>query len=381
MRHLGTMVAGLTAFFGATIACSGDGDPDNQGSAGAGAGGDAGSGGGGTSGDAGSGGAATGGTGGATGGSGGTGGALSARDACVAREGSTASAECAACRCDTCLDELDACLADTACATMAECTAATGCYGTDCYQPTTCQQVIDDNGGPFSASVNQLIATGNCLSGCTAECGGAAAGDPIPATITVTDGTNPIQGAEVCVLGTTDCGTSNASGETSLDVPALSEVGLTVIAADHLSVLYGLVSGPSTVEATVTLMSTASAEARATAAGVTLDDTKGHVSFTLFGPAGGTAALSPTSGTLIFTDANGDPDPSLTGSIEGASPTGVFWNVEPGDYDVVFSHAATTCQAGAVSTWAGSTEGTARVTVIAGALSAGGHWGSCDPLP
>lgn len=367
-RYLITLIMLLSMLF---AAC---GDDDDDGS-------------GGTSGSGGSAGeeqdAGTGGDGG-PGGTGGSGDAATEdpREACIERQHPSISDECADCRCDKCLDEFTACGEDDACVAIGQCADETGCWGLACYTPETCMDVFDENGGPVSPSVDLLVAVASCVGAeCNTNCGGTAAGEPIPATFTVTDGTDPVEGAEVCVLDTTDCATSNASGELSLDIPALSEVALTIVATDYIPVLYGAVTGPSDASFNVTLRPTAEIEAGADAAGVTLDGTKGIIGFSVLGPAGTTAELSPASGTLVYQDENGDADPSLTGTVEGVVGMGTFWNVEPGDYDLSYSHPDTTCQASPVGTWKGSTEGTARVTVLAGHYSGGGHMGTCDPLP
>jgi hypothetical protein len=365
-RNITTILALLSLLF---AACGDDDDDDGSGGTG-GSGGSAGE-----DQDAGTGG---------DGGSGGSGDAATEdpEEACIERQHPSVSDECADCRCDKCLDEFTACGEDDACVAIGQCADETGCWGLACYTPEACMDVFDENGGPVSPSVDLLLAIADCITAeCNTNCGGAAAGEPIPATFTVTDGTDPVEGAEACLLDTTDCATSNASGELSLDVPALSEVALTVVAPDHFPLLYGTVTGPRDASFTVTLTPTADIEAQADAAGVTLDDTKGIIGFAVVGPAGTTAELSPASGTLVYTDANEDPDPSLTGTIDAVVGGGIFWNVEPGDYDLSYSHPDTTCQRSGVSTWEGSTEGAARVTVVAGHYSGGGHMGTCDPLP
>lgn len=357
--RIGAMIGVVAALLGSAVGCSGD----NDGARGAGGAG------------------GSGGTGAASG-SGGSGGDPVA--ACVARQ-APGNAACADCQCSKCLTDLEACESDTACAAILACTTPARCFGLECYLPATCQDVIDKNGGPYAASSARAVALGDCMltRDCTTACLGVAQGDPISAEITVTDSVtaSAVAGAEVCLLNTTTCATTDAGGFATLDVPALSEVALTVSAAGHLKKLVGIVSGASRVSVRPPVYSVARVAELAAAAGITLDDTKGHVLFGVYGPGGATAALSPASGTLVLTSAAGIPDPTLTGTVAGTSLSGIFWNVAPGDYDLTYSHPATTCSAAIAGNWAGSTPGAARVTVIAGGLSSGAHFGACDPVP
>ncbi len=297
---------------------------------------------------------------------------------------------CRQCECETCLDELQVCGDDEACAAMGDCVEETNCTGVDCYLPETCQEVFDENGGPFGPSVDLLTAAGACtVAACEEECGRVAAGEPILGTITVwstaapTDaGTfGPVEGAEVCIHDTTDCVTTDSDGEATIDLPGASEVALLITADDHATMLKGAVTARAPQLLNAYLTTTSEIEAHASAAGVTLDDTKGTIQFTISGPGGARGNLSPDSGTLVYYDADGNPDPSLTESVEGTPRTAAIWNVDPGEYELSFSHADTACARTQLGSWEGSEPGTARVLVVAGAVSSGGHAGLCEPLP
>ena len=67
-------------------------------------------------------------------------------------------AEVGDCACDNCVCELGACEADAGCTDIRACAQEKGCLGIACYAPTTCQGVIDDNGGPTGPSTSLATA-------------------------------------------------------------------------------------------------------------------------------------------------------------------------------------------------------------------------------
>ena len=77
--------------------------------------------------------------------------------------------ECDFCTCDSCFDEWDTCNADPGCSAILDCADSTGCSGIDCYLGP-CQQVIDDNGGPFGDSANLAQNVGQCRQDANARC-------------------------------------------------------------------------------------------------------------------------------------------------------------------------------------------------------------------
>jgi hypothetical protein len=101
--------------------------------------------------------------------SGGSGGATS----CL----SQASSECAVCTCDACLTDWELCMADPGCDAILACADAAGCTGVDCYLGP-CNQVIDQNGGPFGDPANLAQNVGQCRedSGCPCDDGAGGSG-------------------------------------------------------------------------------------------------------------------------------------------------------------------------------------------------------------
>jgi hypothetical protein len=86
---------------------------------------------------------------------------------CVAQAGS----ECEACACSACFGDLTACFADVGCPVILQCANLTGCSGADCYQPSTCQSIIDEYGGVGSTSTSLAIPLFQCLQGAGCPCG------------------------------------------------------------------------------------------------------------------------------------------------------------------------------------------------------------------
>jgi len=99
----------------------------------------------------------------AAGGGGGTGGVSQ----CVAQ----ASNDCQVCLCTSCLDWLGPCIGDVGCMQILNCVAVTGCSGSGCYQPNTCQPVIDSFGGLGSSSASRAISLYQCQGQANCPCG------------------------------------------------------------------------------------------------------------------------------------------------------------------------------------------------------------------
>lgn len=70
--------------------------------------------------------------------------------------------ECANCACDECYSDLDSCLDDFGCLAIFNCVTSRSCSGLDCYQPETCQGVIDSFGGLYGNSANLLFNVIEC---------------------------------------------------------------------------------------------------------------------------------------------------------------------------------------------------------------------------
>jgi hypothetical protein len=87
---------------------------------------------------------------------------------------------CSQCTCNACPSDWQSCNNDPGCSNIGECVRRTGCR-TNCYQPNTCQGVIDSNGGPGGPSFAKITSLGNCAAGqCQTACyqAGFDAGPP-----------------------------------------------------------------------------------------------------------------------------------------------------------------------------------------------------------
>jgi hypothetical protein len=110
---------------------------------------------------------------GADGGVAGAGGVSSAIQQCV----SQARSDCEKCACGSCYDSLIPCFKDQGgCPQILACANKTGCTGVDCYQPNTCQAIIDKAGGLGSYSLSLALPLFTCVrnSGCACGFGAAA---------------------------------------------------------------------------------------------------------------------------------------------------------------------------------------------------------------
>src|SRR5688572_13803875 len=73
---------------------------------------------------------------------------------CKRRAAATTCAAMGDCACDNCCTNLADCEENDGCIAIRDCALRVGCRGVPCYAPTTCQQVIDDNGGPNGVPAN-----------------------------------------------------------------------------------------------------------------------------------------------------------------------------------------------------------------------------------
>jgi hypothetical protein len=71
---------------------------------------------------------------------------------------------CGSC-CSSCFSEWCQCQQDPGCIEMMACAFATGCHNVGCYQPATCQAVIDEWGGPTGSSVSVALSLDQCTEG------------------------------------------------------------------------------------------------------------------------------------------------------------------------------------------------------------------------
>jgi hypothetical protein len=388
-KHIITVLAIMALLF---TAC---GDDDDDGSAGSGgtAGSSAGAGGtGGSGGTAGSGG---------TGGTGGAGGSAGASDdptaQCIERqnERNPDLEECNKCLCENCLEETNDCADDQGCLDIAACAYEKECTLAGCYLPETCQEVMDAAGGLGSASVDLARVAGECAIAAACPCPHVPASSDTAAINGVLVEATPIsekprderpavEGAEVCVYENEDiCTTTDENGEFMLEgVPADADVYLSFTKDGYGSKIMGFSPGSSSLAVTVDIASDALHEVRATAAGAVDSEETGMISaaaityntdkvdspFAVSNAAGDwimlegvSFALEPENGTgPVYADADEILDPSLDATAEPG--WAVFFDVEPGEYTVTFSHPTMSCMV---------VQGKDKLTVVAGHVTAG----------
>ena len=77
---------------------------------------------------------------------------------CIAQ----ADGECEACLCSSCFRAFGSCIGDFGCPRILECFDETQCSGDGCYEPETCQSVIDQFGGLNGASLRYASALLAC---------------------------------------------------------------------------------------------------------------------------------------------------------------------------------------------------------------------------
>ena len=72
--------------------------------------------------------------------------------------------------CQNCFSQFGSCIADFGCPVIMQCIADTNCRGSGCYQPSTCQNVIDAFGGPGSTSTQLASNLYQCILGTGCPC-------------------------------------------------------------------------------------------------------------------------------------------------------------------------------------------------------------------
>lgn len=226
-------------------------------------------------------------------------------------------------------------------------------------------------------------------------CGGGAApvadaepsvdaGETISVTGTISEWLSPsatgpaIEGAEVCVLGTTRCAITDATGVYTLvdAVPASRDFGIAITAEGYLrTVLLWRPEPDDLADVRMSIVTDAVAEQKVSDAGGTWPlDTTGIVEVGAyvfdgsFTPAQGlTATMSPASGTgAVYLGTDGYPDTSLTStSTVGLT---MFVNVTPGTVAITSTLGGHTCVR-AQDGWNGDAPGTVAVPAEAGTLT------------
>jgi len=103
---------------------------------------------------------------GAIGGQAGIGGTGGGQQLCT----SVAQNQCQRCLCNGCYDALTQCVTDIGCALILACVEQSGCSGINCYQPGTCQPIIDKFGGIGGPSLKQVFGIAACASSSGCGC-------------------------------------------------------------------------------------------------------------------------------------------------------------------------------------------------------------------
>lgn len=215
----------------------------------------------------------------------------------------------------------------------------------------------------------------------------AADNDAAGTTITYTfgcstlAGNQQLSGVEYCPAGRrTGCGTTGTDGKLSMPgVPANAEVLFSVTKAGYVPLLkHFRTPGIDAREAGDKLLPQSDWDSWAAQAGVTLDPKLGHFASFVFNGIGSTVVTRPEAGTRLYLAQASEGYGPAVGADTNVSSLGVFFNLAPGEYDVVFSHPDRNCAFGMEAGWPGSTADAGRIVVKPGMLS----WlafGSCLP--
>lgn len=208
---------------------------------------------------------------------------------------------------------------------------------------------------------------------------------PIVMSGTVTDSNQaPIAQAQVCIVGHPEvpCATTATDGTWMLaDLFEDDDLAISYTASGYL----GLVSLSSKDNNVVVWFATApllpdnqAMQLLANQAGFTYPDTaNGFFRIHVEGATGATVTLAPAGGHgPVYTKTDGTPDPSLTSTSTSASVV-YFGNLAPGVYTLTATATGKTCydrpQASPTQPiagdWAPAGSGTARIEVVAGALT------------
>jgi len=158
---------------------------------------------------------------------------------------------------------------------------------------------------------------------------------------------DPIEGGEVCVTDPAEvgCATTDATGYASLEAPAnMDAFDLRIEAEGYFTTIsYGSTTDTDNTDIGITLLSTGSTDLLELTAGITVDPTKGFLSFYPKNPAGGlatgvTVSLSPSSGEVFYLDDSATPVPDATSTAGGVA---AFANVDPGVITITAPAACT----------------------------------------
>jgi len=184
----------------------------------------------------------------------------------------------------------------------------------------------------------------------------------------------PIPDAEVCVADTEDCATTDGEGLAALDLPAETELEITVTAEGYNPTLLAEYTGEEfATEQTTVMITEAVAAALAALLGIDypLEDA-GVVSVTMTLPAPDEGGVPGTTLAMI----DGDQDPYYvteggvpTYELQGTSPFGAggFVDLPPGAIEIGIAGAARDCLAN--SAWPADSDDNVRIPVRAGFIT------------
>ncbi len=194
----------------------------------------------------------------------------------------------------------------------------------------------------------------------------------------------PFEGAEVCVLDSSNCATSDVDGLATLEVPANSDTGFTVIAEGYTPTIAPQTTGDQDLTTLTAILSD------------TLASTLAALLNTPYPPVGtGLVALSALVAP-ITDDENGIPGVTFTADstassyyldenefpsldlTETTAPSGAggYIEIAPGTLEVALGGAASNCIV--VSGWAGSDADSLRVPIREGFFTQA--FITCDPI-
>lgn len=213
-------------------------------------------------------------------------------------------------------------------------------------------------------------------------CALAACGDDDPGTVTIVgtvvsftgdpEEDGPLAVVQVCQLATPNCMTTNAEGEFTLEVPAMSEVGLTLVLPDFVDTLVADVTNEG-INTVPTIAMPSNEYMEEFAIGLMTDfPLRTGLSFIRTstvgsdptGVAGATYALVEGTGLPYYLDDEDVPSSSLTETQESGIG-GFFEMAESGKtVEVELGGAATNCRSGAA--WPGSEEDRIRFPILDG---------------
>jgi hypothetical protein len=196
----------------------------------------------------------------------------------------------------------------------------------------------------------------------------------------------PISGAEVCLLGTDDCGTTDADGFATVQIPANAESAVTVTADGFNPTISPQVAeGSRLAMREVTVLSEALIAVLAAALNTPYPpiDT-GFVAVTALtdppqaddnGILGVSYTLTDPQGQRYYLDENGFPDTDLTATTAPLGAGG-FIELAPGVHKVELGGTANNCTL--LAAWAGDSPTSIRVPVEDGFFT--DAYVICDPV-